>query len=102
MCSENKGADHLRGYCTADLRLCLYISRQLVFSRSGLYHFEEYGQYTQDFEIVNSLQGHQSSSFIEKCNDNKIICGTTHYAAAEFETCKRLRVLLFYYQLLLF
>ena len=22
MCSENKGADQLHGYCTADLRLC--------------------------------------------------------------------------------
>ena len=36
--------------------------------------------------------GHQSSSFIAKCNDNKFICGTSHYAAVEFETCKRLRV----------
>ena len=25
MCSENKGADQLRSYCEADLRLCLPI-----------------------------------------------------------------------------
>ena len=37
--------------------------------------------------------GHQSSSFKAKCNDNKFICVTSHYAAAEFETRKRLRVL---------
>ena len=27
-------------------------------------------------------------SFIAKCNNNKFICGTSHYAAAGFETCK--------------
>ena len=37
--------------------------------------------------------GHQSSSFIAKCNDNKFICGTSHYAAAELETCKGLHVI---------
>ena len=31
-CSENKGADQLRGYCEADLRLCFRIYRLLVFS----------------------------------------------------------------------
>ena len=30
-CSENKGADQLRGYREADLRLCFRISRLLVF-----------------------------------------------------------------------
>ena len=30
--SENKGADQLRGYREADLRLCFRISRLLVFS----------------------------------------------------------------------
>ena len=51
--------------------------------------------------LIGLVHGHQSSSFIAKCNNNKFICGTSHFAAAEFETCKRLRVLLFYYQLLL-
>ena len=29
--SENKGADHLRGYREADLRLCFHLCRLLVF-----------------------------------------------------------------------
>ena len=33
--SENKGADQLRGYRAADLRLCFHICRTLVFSRRG-------------------------------------------------------------------
>ena len=35
--SENKGADQLRGYLKADLRLCFRICRLLVFSRGGSY-----------------------------------------------------------------
>ena len=35
--SENKGADQLRGYREADLRLCFRISRMLVFPRGGSY-----------------------------------------------------------------
>ena len=31
-CSENKGADQLRGYREADLRLCFRICKKLVFS----------------------------------------------------------------------
>ena len=34
-CSENKGADQLRGYREADLRLCFRICRLLVFPRDG-------------------------------------------------------------------
>ena len=32
LCSENKGADQLRGYREADLRLCFCICKMLVFS----------------------------------------------------------------------
>ena len=32
ICSENKGADRLRSYCQADLRLCFRICKTLVFS----------------------------------------------------------------------
>ena len=35
LCSENKGADQLRGYREADLRLCFRICKMLVFSWSG-------------------------------------------------------------------
>ena len=37
-CSENKGADQLRGYREADLRLCFRIGKNPVFSRCGSYH----------------------------------------------------------------
>ena len=36
ICSENKGADQLRGYREADLRLCFRICKKPVFSR---HHF---------------------------------------------------------------
>ena len=34
-CSENKGADQLRGYREADLRLCFRICKKQFFSRRG-------------------------------------------------------------------
>ena len=34
-CSENKGADQLRSYCEADLRLCFRICKMLGFSERG-------------------------------------------------------------------
>ena len=37
LCSENKGADQLRGYREADLRLCFRICEKPVFSRRGLF-----------------------------------------------------------------
>ena len=36
-CSENKGADQLRGYREADLRLCFRICKKPVFSYRGSY-----------------------------------------------------------------
>ena len=36
-CSENKGADQLRDYREADLRLCFRICKKPVFSRRGSY-----------------------------------------------------------------
>ena len=35
--SENKGADQLRGFREADLRLCFRICKKPVFSRRGSY-----------------------------------------------------------------
>ena len=37
-CSENKGADQLRGYHEAHLRLCFCICRLLVFSQGGSFN----------------------------------------------------------------
>ena len=34
-CSENKGADQLRSYCEADLRLCFRLCRLLVIPCGG-------------------------------------------------------------------
>ena len=34
-CGENKGADQLRSYCEADLRLCFRIRKNPVFSWRG-------------------------------------------------------------------
>ena len=31
-CSENKGADQLRSYCKAGLRICFHIGKNPVFS----------------------------------------------------------------------
>ena len=36
-CSENKGANQLRGYREADLRLCFRLCRLLVFPWGGSY-----------------------------------------------------------------
>ena len=36
-CGENKGADQLRGYSEADLRLCFRICKNPVFSRRDSY-----------------------------------------------------------------
>ena len=44
-CSENKGADQLRGHREADLRLCFRICKKPVFSRRGSY-------------VIRGLSGH--------------------------------------------
>ena len=44
-CSENKGADQLRGYREADLRLCFRIGKNPVFSRCGSVIIMHYGSY---------------------------------------------------------
>ena len=38
LCSGNKGADQLRGYREADLRLCFRIYKMPVFSRCGSFN----------------------------------------------------------------
>ena len=45
LCSENKGADQLRGYHTFDLHLCFRISKKQVFSLGGFVLV--YGQLTK-------------------------------------------------------
>ena len=38
LCSKNKGADQLHGYCEADLRLCFGICKKPVFSQGGSFY----------------------------------------------------------------
>ena len=40
LCSENKGADQLRGFREADLRLCFRICQNPVFSVAAHFTFE--------------------------------------------------------------
>ena len=40
--SENKGADQLRSYCEADLRLCFHLCRLLVMPCDGSNYFLRY------------------------------------------------------------
>ena len=44
-CSENKGADQLRSYCEADLRLCFRLCRLLVFPCGGSIDFNLLQEY---------------------------------------------------------
>ena len=46
MCSENKGADQLRGYREADLRLCFPTCKKPVFARQGSYILKTVNVYT--------------------------------------------------------
>ena len=54
--SENKGADQLRGYREADLRLCFRLGKNPVFSRCGSYDFN-YEIYTNKLSQNTSLTG---------------------------------------------
>ena len=38
LCGENKGADQLRCYREADLRLCFHMCKKPVFSQCGSYY----------------------------------------------------------------
>ena len=53
--SENKGADQLRGYREADLRLCFRICRLLVFSRGGAVVFVEKSGLFNSIEVLVEL-----------------------------------------------
>ena len=50
--SENKGADQLRGYREADLRLCFRICKLLVFPMRRLKYFHIIGNSALDFGVM--------------------------------------------------
>ena len=53
-CSENKGADQLRGHREADLRLCFRLCKLLVFSCTGSLFFcrSEFEGITPDYQAL--------------------------------------------------
>ena len=60
VCSENKGADQLRSYCEADLRLCFRICQTLVFSLRGSFVLDIPGTYVyQDCGIKSDNVYHK-------------------------------------------
>ena len=70
--SENKGADQLRGYREADLRLCFRLCRLFVFPRGGL----SIGKvtYSADISLRLNQPGFKAisdASALEKRNENK-------------------------------
>ena len=72
-CSESKGADQLHGYREADLRLCLRICKNLVFSGCG----------SNVFVCLNSCQGPVVLSIFSR---NTVVKRSTFYAYAEYVT----------------
>ena len=55
LCSENKGADQLRGYHEADLRLCFRICKKPVFSWHGS---NEYCHEIKGYRILDIYNVH--------------------------------------------
>ena len=53
--SENKGADQLRGYREADLRLCFRICKKPVFPRRGSFYLWYSKHYDQSLEFYYLL-----------------------------------------------
>ena len=51
-CCENKGADQLRSYCAADLRLCFRIYKSPVFSRCGSFISQWEPSFTLETRIM--------------------------------------------------
>ena len=63
LCNENKGADQLPGYCTADLRLCFCICIKQVFSWHGCDEIaKEYAKHVLLRTDKLSFNDHQTHS----------------------------------------
>ena len=69
--SENKGADQLRGYRAADLRLCFRIYKKPVFSRRGIIRVSR----TVGFFVVVVVVGGGVSNFYFLGRDQKCLLG---------------------------
>ena len=74
LCSENKGADQLRGHREADLRLCFRICKKLVFSRRGSYNIPYFSLINEPSHAKIAIK-----IFSMPCANNK---GAEKHAAA--------------------
>ena len=92
LCSENKGADQLRGYREADLRLCFRICKMLVFSRRGsiafllVIHYDIRNLMTKrDFDCADPLLSHPEDELIADIMAfHEVISFQTVFSLAEF------------------
>ena len=65
--SENKGADQLRGYREADLRLCFRLCKLLVFSCTGSHMLQPYSGLCQRITSrINTVSMFASDSILHQ------------------------------------
>ena len=87
LCSENKGADQLRGYREADLRLCVRICKMPVFSRRGSFVLDE--RHNCTFGKKSGVYGGENfyryicDTSAEECQES---CHKDHYCAVVSHT----------------
>ena len=65
-CSENKGADQLRGYREADLRLCFRICKKPVFSRRGS-NVKAYKKYIICLVVICDRRNYLTGILVKAC-----------------------------------
>ena len=63
-CSENKGADQLRSYCEADLRLCFRVGKNPVFSWRGSM-YSGFNNTDISVKIIASFMRHQMIVYVK-------------------------------------
>ena len=75
-CSENKGADQLRGYREADLRLCFRLCRLLVFPCDGsnIDHSTFYGMCEMKYYVLSNAFRVQESYEIHSIRETLEMC----------------------------
>ena len=75
---ENKGADQLRSYCEADLRLCFITGKNPVFSRCGSNLFLCSGTAVEHWlEFIEGLRGDYSD--LDTCRDPAMMERSDYY-----------------------
>ena len=71
--SENKGADQLRSYCEADLRLCFLIGNYPVFSQCGSIDNFSVMSGTTSWALTRTLES--SCVLLKDTNEHQAITG---------------------------